>query len=67
MDALCRQAGVMKLSAVELQTNDGKHEDGEEQEQANLEQRDHGLHNGLQHYLQAWSRDRAKGVRIMNC
>ena len=66
MDAIRRQAGVMKLSAVELQANDGKHEDGEEQKQANLEQWDHGLHDGLQNYLQAWSRNRAKGVRIMN-
>lgn len=47
------QAGVMKLPAVELQTDDGKHEDGEEQEKADLEQRDHGLHDGLQHNLQA--------------
>lgn len=48
-----RQAGVVKLPAVELQTDDGKHEDGEEQEEADLEQRDHGLHDGLQHNLQA--------------
>lgn len=47
------QAGLVKLPAVELQTNDGKHEDGKEQEKANLEQRDHGLHDGLQHNLQA--------------
>lgn len=48
-----RQAGVVKLPAVELQTDDGEHEDGEEQEEADLEQRDHGLHDGLQHNLQA--------------
>lgn len=47
------QAGVVKLPAVELQTDDGKHEDGEEQEKADLEQWDHGLHDGLQHNLQA--------------
>lgn len=47
------QAGVVKLPAVELQTDDGKHEDGEEQEKADLEQWDHGLHDGLQHDLQA--------------
>lgn len=47
------QAGVVKLPAVELQTDDGKHEDGEEQQKADLEQRDHGLHDRLQHNLQA--------------
>lgn len=47
------QAGLVKLPTVELQTNDGKHEDGEEQKEADLEQRDHGLHDGLQHNLQA--------------
>lgn len=29
-DVIRRQAGVMKLPAVKLQTDDGKHEDGEE-------------------------------------
>ena len=48
-----RQAGVVKLPAVELQADDRKHEDGEEQEKADLEQRDHGLHDGLQDNLQA--------------
>lgn len=44
----------MELSHVELQSNDGKHEDGHEQQQANLQQGNHGLHNRLQHHLQAW-------------
>lgn len=44
----------MKLPAVELQTDDGEHENGEEQKKADLEQRDHRLHDGLQHNLQAW-------------
>lgn len=43
----------MKLPAVELQTDDGKHEDCKEQKQSDLKQRDHGLHDGLQHDLQA--------------
>lgn len=47
------QTGVMKLPAVELQTDDGEHENGEEQKKADLEQRDHRLHDGLQHNLQA--------------
>lgn len=48
------QAGVVKLPTVELQTDDGKHEDGEKQQKADLEQRYHGFHDGLQHNLQAW-------------
>ena len=48
-------AGVVELAAVELQADDGEHEDGEEQQQADLQQRHHGLDDGLQHDLQAWS------------
>ena len=44
-----------ELAAVELQADDGEHEDGEEQQQADLQQRHHGLDDGLQHDLQAWS------------
>lgn len=51
-------AGGVELSHVELQANDGEHEDGHEQQQADLQQGDHGLHDGLEHHLQAW-RDRA--------
>lgn len=58
------QAGVVKLPAVELQADDGKHEDGEEQEKADLEQRDHGLHDGLQHNLQALKYSQSKGHPI---
>lgn len=47
------QASLVKLPAVKLQTNNGKHEDGEEQQKADLEQRDHGFHDGLQYNLQA--------------
>lgn len=55
----------MKLPAVELQTDDGKHEDGEEQKEADLKQRDHGLHDGLQHNLQAL-KDRARSTLLGN-
>lgn len=44
----------MELSHVELQAYDGEHEDGHEQQQANLQQGDHSLHNRLEHHLQAW-------------
>lgn len=45
----------MKFADVELKADDGKHENGEEEQQANLQQRDHGLHDGFEHHLQAWS------------
>ena len=51
----------MELSHVELQADDGEHEDGHEQQQANLQQGDHSLHNGLEHHLQAW-RTRCKTI-----
>lgn len=44
---------MVELPAVELQTDDGEHKNGEEQEQTDLEQGHHGLHDGLQHDLQA--------------
>lgn len=45
------KAGRVEFAHVELQANDGEHEDGEEQKQANLQQRDHGLHDGFEHHL----------------
>lgn len=47
----------MKLPHVELQPDDGKHHDGEEEEQPNLKQRHHRLHDGLEDNLQT-CRDR---------
>lgn len=44
----------MQLPAVKLQANDGEHEDSEKEQQANLEERHHSLHDGFQHNLQAW-------------
>lgn len=44
----------MQLPTVELQANDGKHQDGKEEQEADLQKRHHGLHNGFQHNLQAW-------------
>lgn len=51
----------MQLPTVELQANDGKHEDGKKEQQADLEERHHGLHDGFQDNLQAWER-REKGT-----
>lgn len=46
----------MQLPAVELQADDGKHEDGKKEQQADLQERHHGLHDGFQDNLQAWER-----------
>lgn len=48
-----RQAGLVKFPAVELQANDGEHEDGKEQQKADLEQWNHGLYDRLENNLQA--------------
>lgn len=45
------KAGCVEFAHVELQANDGKNEDGKEKKQANLQQRNHGLHDGFQHHL----------------
>lgn len=55
---------MVKLPAVELQADDGKHEDGKEQEEADLEQRNHGLHDGLEHNLQALKQSHSKGHTV---
>lgn len=56
----------MQLPAVELQADDGKHEDSEKEQQANLEERHHGLHDGFQHNLQAWEgKERAQLSTVM--
>ena len=55
-------AGGVELPHVELQADDGEHEDGYEEQQADLQQGDHGLHDGLEHHLQAWrTEDRSTG------
>ena len=43
----------MKLPHVKLQPDDGKHHDGEEEEQTDLKQGHHRLHDGLEDDLQA--------------
>lgn len=51
----------MEFAHVELEADDGEHKDGEEEQQPDLQQRDHGLHDGLEHHLQAWSQKTAQG------
>lgn len=52
------EAGGVEFAHVKLHSDDGKHDDGEEQQEANLEQRNHGFHYGLQHHLQTWGTER---------
>jgi hypothetical protein len=42
----------VQRSGVKLQPDDGEDDDGEQHQQADLEQRSHGLDDGLQHDLQ---------------
>lgn len=46
------EAGGVELSHVKLHANDGEHDDGKEEQQANLEQGYHGLHDGLEDHLE---------------
>lgn len=52
LTCLVGKAGFMEFAHVKLQPNDGKHHDGKEQEQPNLQQGHHGLHDGLEDNLQ---------------
>lgn len=54
------EAGFMEFAHIELKTDDGKHEDGKEKQQPNLQQWNHGLHDGLEHHLQTWSQRAAQ-------
>lgn len=43
--------GGMHLPNEELQADDGIDDDNEEHEQSNVQQRNHGFNNGVQHNL----------------
>lgn len=64
-DAGPRLAGVVQPAAVELQADDGKHEDGKEEQQADLQQRNHGLHDGFQDNLQTWKDKLKKNLMVL--
>lgn len=59
------EAGGVKFANVELKADDGKHENGEEEQQANLQQGDHGLHDGFEHHLQAWRTNRRSFIKLV--
>lgn len=41
------EAGGVEFAHVELNPDDGKHDDSEEEQEADLQQGNHGLHDGL--------------------
>lgn len=45
-------AGLVHFAYEELQPNDGINDDDEHDQQTDVEQRHHGLHDGVQHNLQ---------------
>lgn len=51
----------MEFAHIELKADDGEHEDGKEEQQPDLQQRNHGLHDGFEHHLQAWNQRTAQG------
>lgn len=51
-------ACLVQRSGVKLQPDDRKYDDGEQHQQADLEQRSHGLDDGLQHDLQTYTTKR---------
>ena len=53
-------AGAVQFAAVELQADYGKHEDRKKEQQADLQQRNHGLNYRLQDYLQTWKKGRQR-------
>lgn len=52
------ETSLVEFAHVELEANDGEHEDGEKEQQPDLQERDHGLHDGLEHHLQTWAEQR---------
>lgn len=48
----------MELPHVELHPDNGEHDDGEEEQQADLKQRHHGFHYGFQDNLETCGRQR---------
>lgn len=45
------EAGPVELAHVKVQADDCEHEYSEEEQHANLQQRHHGFHDGLQNHL----------------
>lgn len=55
-------AGFVEGAGVKLETDDGKDDDGKEQEQGNVDQGTDGFSDRAHHHLQAWT-----GSDIVSC
>lgn len=53
-DCYALVASLVQRPGVKLQSDDGEYDDGEQHQQADLEQWSHGLDDGLQHDLQTY-------------
>jgi len=57
----------VEFAHVKFHTNDGKHDDGKEEQQTNLKQRNHGFHYGFQHHLETCKVERGEGAEKIDC
>jgi hypothetical protein len=48
------EAGAVHLAHEQLQADDGVDDDDEQDQQGDVEERNHGLDDGVQHNLKAW-------------
>ena len=48
------EAGFVEEPWEEFESDDGVDDDDEEDEEGDVEQRDHGHQDGVQHHLQTW-------------
>ena len=50
-------AGLVECSPVELEADDGKDDDGEEEEEGDVHQGTDGLRDGGHHHLETWKKN----------
>ena len=54
------EAGAVEFAHVEFHTDDCEHDNGKEEQEADLQQRNHGFHYGLQNHLQTCKREKGE-------
>ena len=60
------EAGPVHLPHEHLEPNDGVDDDDEEDEEGDVEQRDHGHQDGVQHHLQTWGQGKKQHFYYLN-
>ena len=50
-------AGLVECSPIELEADDGKDDDGEEEEEGDVHQGTDGLRDGGHHHLETWKKN----------